>query len=489
MLPLLLICATAATLRFVGLGTQSFDYDESFTAGLILGGSLGHALHAIPITESTPPLYYVLAWLWSQVFGIGAAGLRALSALAGTALIPVVYATARRLGSQRAALIAAALFAVNPFFIWYSQEARTYALFALLSAASFWSFIRALEEPSRRTIASWAVLSAAALLSHYFAVYLVAVEAVWLIAATRRRESLIATAGVVLTGAALIPLVVSQADNRTQWIEQLSLASRIKEVIKKALTGEVAPTHNWQLAAVALIAAVGVGYGLRRASARGGDGIKLVAAVSALSVLIPLILDVAGLHYLISKNMTPAVVVALLLLALILGVPEAGLAGVAVAAVLTAFFLAISIDGKVDPALQRADYRAAAKAIGAPVRDQVVVTPTLGNMPLAFYRPGATDVGPTGTPAREVIVIDPLPREDLTSRRPATARPPAGFRLSGRLDARSYTLICFSSNVPHVINARALVALVGGESPHAQVWPQAHASGESPLARSLCGGA
>jgi hypothetical protein len=488
MLPLLLICVAAAALRFIGLGAQSFDYDESFTVGLILNGSLAHALHTIPITESTPPLYYVLAWFWSQVFGVGAAGLRAFSALAGTALIPVAYAATRRLGSRRAALIAAALFAANPFFIWYSQEARTYALFALLCAASFWAFVGALETPSRRTLTWWAALSAAALLSHYFAVYLVAIEAVWLIVTTSRRDAIIATGFVALVAAALVPLVVSQADNRTQWIERLSLGSRIKEVAKKALTGEITPTHNWQLGAIALVAAAGIGYSLWRATPLAWDGIKLAAAVAALCSLIPLLLDVGGLHYLISKNMTPAVLVALVLVALILGVPEAGVTALAVAGVMTAFFLAISIDDKIDPALQRSDYRAAAVALGAPARDQVVVTPTLGNMPLAFYRPGAADIGPAGTPAREVIVIEPLPRKDLTSRRPATPAAPTGFRLAGRRDARSYTLICFSSSMPRIISARSAVRLVGGDSPHAQVWPHAQSSGEAELTHSLCGG-
>ena len=36
--------------------------------------------------ETTPPLYFMLAWGWAKVFGFGEEGLRSLSALAGTAI-------------------------------------------------------------------------------------------------------------------------------------------------------------------------------------------------------------------------------------------------------------------------------------------------------------------------------------------------------------------------------------------------------------------
>ena len=38
-----------------------------------------------------PPLYYLLAWVWAEVSGLGAVGLRSLSALAGVATVPVAY--------------------------------------------------------------------------------------------------------------------------------------------------------------------------------------------------------------------------------------------------------------------------------------------------------------------------------------------------------------------------------------------------------------
>ncbi|MDX6646594.1 MAG: mannosyltransferase [Miltoncostaeaceae bacterium] len=110
------LTALAALLRFATLDLQSLWYDETVTAGLVRM-DLFDMLGRIPDSESTPPLYYVIAWLWAKVFGTGEVGLRSLSALAGTAFVPVAYAAAARLVTPRAGLIAAALAALNPVHV------------------------------------------------------------------------------------------------------------------------------------------------------------------------------------------------------------------------------------------------------------------------------------------------------------------------------------------------------------------------------------
>jgi uncharacterized membrane protein len=166
-----------AILRFATLDLQSYRYDEAVTVGRVLHPSLFDTLSAVPRSESTPPLYYALAWLWSRVFGSGEVGLRSLSALAGTASIAVVYLGARALPlPRRAGLIAAAIVAVNPVLIWFSQDARAYALAFLFTALSFLFFARARHSGSRRDLGWWAAASSLALLTHYFAAFVVIPE-------------------------------------------------------------------------------------------------------------------------------------------------------------------------------------------------------------------------------------------------------------------------------------------------------------------------
>ena len=87
----------AAVLRFVGIGHQGFWFDEGNTA-LLVHFSPGKMLGLIPQTESTPPLYYCVAWVWARLFGYGEAGLRSLSAVAGVLTVPVAFARRREAG-------------------------------------------------------------------------------------------------------------------------------------------------------------------------------------------------------------------------------------------------------------------------------------------------------------------------------------------------------------------------------------------------------
>ena len=71
-----------ASLRFAAIGRQGFWIDEAYTAQLV-HLPLGKMFGLIPQTESTPPLYYSIAWVWTRLFGDTEAGLRSLSSRHG----------------------------------------------------------------------------------------------------------------------------------------------------------------------------------------------------------------------------------------------------------------------------------------------------------------------------------------------------------------------------------------------------------------------
>lgn len=87
-----------------------------------------------------PPGYYWLLKLWSGLAGTSAAGIRSLSALAGLATVALLFPIARRLAPASAPRLgpaAAALAALSPFLVSYSQEARMYSLLALEGSLLF----------------------------------------------------------------------------------------------------------------------------------------------------------------------------------------------------------------------------------------------------------------------------------------------------------------------------------------------------------------
>src|SRR5262245_31056644 len=228
----------AAGLRFATLGVQSYHHDEIVTVNRILPLGFGDAMQAVRESESAPPLYYALAWAWTQLTGTGEVGLRSLSALAGVATVPVAYLIGAELRDRRAGIAAAALVAANPMLIWYSQEGRSYALFALLCAASLLYFLRALKAGRSRDLTIWGVVSALALATHYFAVFPVAVEAVWL-ALRRGKESARGLSIVAFTALLLAPLAIDQRSaGHAEWIADHALGHRLWETVATFLTGE-----------------------------------------------------------------------------------------------------------------------------------------------------------------------------------------------------------------------------------------------------------
>jgi len=81
------LTALAAALRFATLGVQSYHHDEVVTASRVLRAGFGHAMHAVWFSESTPPVYYALAWVWTQLVGTGEFGLRSISAVSGAPML------------------------------------------------------------------------------------------------------------------------------------------------------------------------------------------------------------------------------------------------------------------------------------------------------------------------------------------------------------------------------------------------------------------
>src|ERR1700716_3304143 len=94
----------AAAIRLATLGQQSLWLDESYAIEDITR-PFGAMLDWVGAKEGSPPLYFVLAWGWAKMFGPGAAGLRGMSALAGTATVPLVYAAGAAMASRRAGVV------------------------------------------------------------------------------------------------------------------------------------------------------------------------------------------------------------------------------------------------------------------------------------------------------------------------------------------------------------------------------------------------
>ena len=219
---LIAIILLALAVRLHNLTYHSLWFDEAIsvhwarqTVPRIL--EVGFSL----VEDRLPPLYYLLLKGWTGIFGFGEAAVRSLSVLLGVLLVPISAAIASLLFGRRTALITAGLVALNPFLIWYAQEARMYAAAVLFGSLSVWAFLKLCERPyfdlknsspetNRFRIADACFLllfilaATAGLYSHLYAGFLLPAVGLWLIISYPRQLKLwllFALCGLIITAA------------------------------------------------------------------------------------------------------------------------------------------------------------------------------------------------------------------------------------------------------------------------------------------------
>ncbi len=481
-----MVLAAGAAIRFSTLGLQSYQHDEVITAMRVLDGSFGHMLHEVKVSESNPPLYYVLAWGWTRAFGLGEVELRFLSALFGVLAVGVGYLLGRELASRRVGLALAALMAFNPMLIWYSQEARSYSLLVLLCALSLWFFVRALKWGRGSDLAWWALASALALCSHYFTFFAVGIEAIWLAIALRSRWWVLvpAIAAVAVTGLALLPLLTAQTNSvHIGWITNTPLPTRMLHTGASFMIGETGsvlgqPTSYGYAVAPAFL----VAFATLLVALRGSAGERRAAAIGAVVGFGVLALAVAaalvGKDYVLERNLLPALVPLVLIVALAFAGKRTGLVGVAIGVALCAYWLAFDVYVTQRPSLQRPEFRSAARVLGPPHGRRAIVSMRLSPPPLKWYLEDGAKRMYRGSAWLDEVDILARPKA-----RSESVALPAPLHPAGRLTLPQFVLRRYVSPAPVLVPFTILHALptgfdesgitLDGEAPQAQVFRRA----------------
>jgi 4-amino-4-deoxy-L-arabinose transferase-like glycosyltransferase len=148
---LLLLLLAAFLARAVALDTipANFGGDEgtqALEALRLLGPPLGN-----PFATgwySVPTLSFLVAGIWMELFGATVAGVRALSALVGTASVLATYLLARRLAGEWVGWGAAVLVAFGHYGLHFSRLASNQIADALLGPLALYFLLRGLESRS-----------------------------------------------------------------------------------------------------------------------------------------------------------------------------------------------------------------------------------------------------------------------------------------------------------------------------------------------------
>jgi 4-amino-4-deoxy-L-arabinose transferase-like glycosyltransferase len=460
--PLVILTVLAAVVRFATLDAQSFWYDEALTVDLV-NRSFGDMLDGVFEGQAQPPPYFILAWLWAKAFGVGEIGLRSLSALLGTLTVPVAYAAAQIVAGRRVAIATGLLTALSPALVWYSQEARAYALVTFLCAAALLLFLRALERPTGRDLALWAVASLVAVASHYFALFAVLPQAAWLLWRCADRRLAVRAVGGLGAGLVVIaPMLLYQREHGgAEWISDIPLDPRLRDVVYTFVAGPtgIGPLtgdRGTVFVVGLVVAAVTIALALVWSEPPVRRRVLLVLGVAASVIALPLAGTLAGVDYVLDRNLLPALVPLTIVVAAGLCVRPLRIAGPLIAAVVALGFAAVVVAAVPrNPERQRDDWRSVAELVGPAREDRVfVVSPYWQFVTLQTYLPRAEYLA---APRRvtKVITIELeafVPFGDQVT----TIAPPPPFRETLFQPNQNFTVVEYTAPEPVLIDPAAL---------------------------------
>ncbi len=207
----LCVIAAGCALRLLALGQQSLWDDEIRSVSSASG--MGGETFADIALNVHGPLYLILLKGWMLAAGKSEAAVRALSAILGALGLVLFQRVARPLVGRRVALLALVLLACSPFHLWYSQEARNYALLFDLGLLAVAAFLADVERRTRASFLLALVATVAACLANLAGMLLLALDGAYLVAAGPRPRyplrRLIALA--VLVAGLLSPWIIAGA--------------------------------------------------------------------------------------------------------------------------------------------------------------------------------------------------------------------------------------------------------------------------------------
>lgn len=302
---LLVILVVSFGLRLIALN-QSLWLDEAIEWWGVTAFNLRELLTGYMLGDFNPPSHHLLMWVWVRIFGDSEIALRFPSVLFGVGTVWMVYAIARAtsdrlqvtssaessekkvrpanflrtvLGEFQGPSFVGLLAATNGLLIYYSQEARMYAMATFFVTASVWAFLKLQKFFSIQMLTTYYLLLTAALYSHYLAWLMIPVFVMGGVRNVREMRGLgivrrIKYAIPLLLTLPLWPLLAGQLQNgiasagNSQWaMLSQTTPKNVALVFVKFVTGRVPFPDDfiWQLVVgvVVMLFWVGVVRGVR----------------------------------------------------------------------------------------------------------------------------------------------------------------------------------------------------------------------------------
>lgn len=180
----LVILLANIALKLPFLGGSSLFLDEAVAIYETQEG-VGKTIE-FSASDPTPPLFYLVLSVWTQVFGISEASARFPSMMFSAITAALIFLLGTRHFGARAGLYASLLFTCSAIGMVFAHEARSYALAGMLTTMSYFLFLNhaAAERVDYRRLGLLVLVNALLLLTHYLTSMAVAAQAlvsIWML--------------------------------------------------------------------------------------------------------------------------------------------------------------------------------------------------------------------------------------------------------------------------------------------------------------------
>lgn len=175
---IILILIIGLVLRFISLN-QSLWFDEAGNTIYAQRTSLEYYLTKYLLGDFHPPLWFAILWFWTHLVGGSVFVIRLLPVFLGVITIFLTFLIGKSY-SKNVGLIAALLLAMSPLHIYYSQEARPYALAAMSVTLCFYFLIRLIDK-KKYALIGYAFSVSLVLYSSYVAYFIFPAQFLYLI--------------------------------------------------------------------------------------------------------------------------------------------------------------------------------------------------------------------------------------------------------------------------------------------------------------------
>ena len=184
------IIALAFATRLYHLDGQSLWFDEIVIVALARVPWYDGFVAALGQGIQLTPIFHGLVKLWLSI-GDSDWLLRVPAVLAGVLTVPLVFKLGQFYFSDKVGLVAAFVFAINPYQVWYGQELKLYALLPLAAAGVMFAFCQMVQSGGRRGIGALIFFNLLGLPAHYFLFLISTVQFLYLLITLRRTYPLL----------------------------------------------------------------------------------------------------------------------------------------------------------------------------------------------------------------------------------------------------------------------------------------------------------